>query len=669
MRRISIAIALSTFLFVSMASAQRATSTTVPNLIRYSGTLKDAEGAALPSTATGVTFAIYKQQDGGASVWMETQTVTPDANGNYSVLLGSTTATGLPTDLFSQQEQRWLGVQIQGLAEGPRVLLVSVPYAFKAHEAETLGGKSLSDFVLANGANSPANGCNANQTSSSTGSHLTATAAGAKKGAASDGPTNFSGSTTDQIVGVTQSGTGAGIISSASSKALVGTATSTSGTAIGVEGGSNGSGGYGVYGNVTSATGATVGVKGNSQSSAGTGVRGTNIATTGATTGVSGYVNSAAGTAGSFNNAAGGMILSGQNNGVVKLSVDGSGNITSQGTLSGAGMTGTTSAATGVGLTGNATNTTGANTGVMGETASINGTGVAGYANTTTGSNVGVYGQTNSNAGWGVYGEADSTSGQTFGVEGNNQSSGQNSSGVLGYENSATGAVYGVQGFSASSQGVGIQANNTATGGAVALAGPSPYLINASVGSSGAFTVDDSGNGFYGGNLLVTGTLTAPGIVSTGFITGGELVSIDLSTGLMGLGGFFAGAADEIQDMGDSSSGLLHLRPVSFYYKPEYAHGTHELQYGLVAEEVAKVYPELVTYRKGQPYTIRYQLLEPMLLNELQKQHAVVSAQQNVIKSQQERVNVQQQQMQAQQQQIEQIQQRLSRLESLIANK
>ena len=66
---------------------------------------------------------------------------------------GSTTATGLPGDLFSQQEQRWLGVQVQGEPEQPRVLMVSVPYAFKAHEAETLGGRSVSDFVLANGAN------------------------------------------------------------------------------------------------------------------------------------------------------------------------------------------------------------------------------------------------------------------------------------------------------------------------------------------------------------------------------------------------------------------------------------------------------------------------------------------------------------------------------------
>ena len=152
MRRFAIAIVLSALLLVAITSAQQAPTTSVPNLIRYGGTLKDAQGAPLSSSTLGATFAIYSQQDGGAPIWMETQNVTTDAAGNYSVLLGSTTATGLPGDLFSQQEQRWLGVQIQGQAEQPRVLMVSVPYAFKAHEAETLGGKTVSDFVLATGA-------------------------------------------------------------------------------------------------------------------------------------------------------------------------------------------------------------------------------------------------------------------------------------------------------------------------------------------------------------------------------------------------------------------------------------------------------------------------------------------------------------------------------------
>lgn len=296
-----------------------------------------------------MTFAVYKQQDGGAPVWMETQNVTLDASGNYSVLLGSTIATGLPADLFSQEEQRWLGVQVEGQAEQPRVLLVSVPYAFKAHEAETLGGKSVSDFVLAKGANSATNGSSPSQASPSSVNNLP-TSSGTRKGAASDGPTNFSGSTTNQIVGVTQSGTGNAIVAStsnttSSSNAVVGTisgpgaaiygsATATSGSAYGVQGNTASTIGIGLLGFATSTTGSTYGLKGYSSSTGGTGVRGLSTATTGSTTGISASVASAAGTAGVFNNAAGGKILSGQNNGVEMFSVDGQGNVSSAPTWS-----------------------------------------------------------------------------------------------------------------------------------------------------------------------------------------------------------------------------------------------------------------------------------------------------------------------------------------------
>ena len=81
----------------------------------------------------------------------------------------------------------------------------------------------------------------------------------------------------------------------------------------------------------------------------------------------------------------------------------------------------------------------------------------------------------------------------------------------------------------------------------------------------------------------------------------------------------------QINDMGDSSSKLFQLRPVTFLYKPEYDDGSHTLQYGLIAEEVAKLYPEMVGYDKdGQPSSVKYQTLAPMLLNEAQKQNARV---------------------------------------------
>src|SRR5260370_40586828 len=69
-------------------------------------------------------------------------------------MLRSTSNYGLPTDIFSSGEARWIGVQREGQAERPRVLLLSVPYALKAADAETLGGLPPSAFVLATPPNS-----------------------------------------------------------------------------------------------------------------------------------------------------------------------------------------------------------------------------------------------------------------------------------------------------------------------------------------------------------------------------------------------------------------------------------------------------------------------------------------------------------------------------------
>jgi len=81
----------------------------------------------------------------------------------------------------------------------------------------------------------------------------------------------------------------------------------------------------------------------------------------------------------------------------------------------------------------------------------------------------------------------------------------------------------------------------------------------------------------------------------------------------------------DIQPMGAHSQKLLQLRPVIFRYTQD-AQG--ERQYGLIAEEVAKVYPELVTRNaQGQVEAIRYQELAPMLLNEVQRQQHQLAAQ------------------------------------------
>ncbi len=85
---------------------------------------------------------------------------------------------------------------------------------------------------------------------------------------------------------------------------------------------------------------------------------------------------------------------------------------------------------------------------------------------------------------------------------------------------------------------------------------------------------------------------------------------------------------EDVHDMADASSGLLRLRPVTYRYKKPFEDGSKPLDYGLIAEEVAQVYPDLVANgADGRIETVQYQKLTPMLLNELQKQHAELDRQ------------------------------------------
>jgi len=129
---------------------QAETTASVLRLMKFSGALRDRAGNARTG-AVGLTFALYKDQQGGSPLWLEVQNAQLDEQGRYTVLLGSTKSEGLPLELFSTGEARWLGVQLNlpGEEEQARVLLVSVPYALKAADAETLGGKPPSAFLLA----------------------------------------------------------------------------------------------------------------------------------------------------------------------------------------------------------------------------------------------------------------------------------------------------------------------------------------------------------------------------------------------------------------------------------------------------------------------------------------------------------------------------------------
>jgi hypothetical protein len=102
----------------------------------------------------------------------------------------------------------------------------------------------------------------------------------------------------------------------------------------------------------------------------------------------------------------------------------------------------------------------------------------------------------------------------------------------------------------------------------------------------------------------------------------------------------------EIANMGDDSDVLMKLRPVAFYYKPE-LDDTQTRQYGLVAEEVAKVAPELVVFDDdGTPETVRYHFVNAMLLNEVQKQRQQIEDEQKANEEQHNTIRRQQEQIQ-----------------------
>jgi hypothetical protein len=212
-------------LVVAALSAQQAatspTTTIVPRLVNFSGRAMDAQGRPIAGIA-GITFSIYKDQYEGSSLWMETQNVTADSRGNYTVQLGATTSQGLPLDLFTSGEARWLGVRVNDNEEQPRVLLLSVPYALKAADAQTLGGMPPSAFVLAVGPNTISNSSSAVSASPDASSDVTTT------GGTANALPLFTTATNIQNSAITQTGSG--------SSAKVGINTTTPASALDVEG-------------------------------------------------------------------------------------------------------------------------------------------------------------------------------------------------------------------------------------------------------------------------------------------------------------------------------------------------------------------------------------------------------------------------------------------------
>jgi Chaperone of endosialidase len=127
------------------------------------------------------------------------------------------------------------------------------------------------------------------------------------------------------------------------------------------------------------------------------------------------------------------------------------------------------------------------------------------------------------------------------------------------------------------------------------------------------------------GDLVTQTSFFAAGI--RGITTGNNdaiPVVID-SSGQLGTVNSSERFKEDIQDMGDSSRAILQLRPVTFRYRQPFNDGSKPIQYGLIAEEVAKVFPDLVARSAdGQIESLKYQVLDSLLLNELQRQEAAI---------------------------------------------
>ena len=161
---------------------------------------------------------------------------------------------------------------------------------------------------------------------------------------------------------------------------------------------------------------------------------------------------------------------------------------------------------------------------------------------------------------------------------------------------------------------------------------------NAKTGGSNNIYIGDTGFGDES-NTIAIGALAASGTAySQTFIGGIFGVTAEMGTavyvasdGQLGTATSSARFKHNIIDMGTASQSLLALRPVTFRYNPE-LDPKQFAQFGLVAEEVEKVNPALVVRdADGKPYSVRYEAVNAMLLNEFLKEHRQVQEQQKQI--------------------------------------
>jgi hypothetical protein len=258
----------------------------------------------------------------------------------------------------------------------------------------------------------------------------------------------------------------------------------------------------------------------------------------------------------------------------------------------------------------------GSNTAVGNEALCSNTTGVANTATGAVALSHNTTGTANTATGW------DALFSNTTGIE--NTATGHSALNVntSGAENTATGwfaLLDNTTGVENTATGAGALEGNTTGNGNIAVGAASG--INLTTGNDnidiGAHGVAGESNVIRIGGLGIQTEAFVQGIYDSALTKLSPRPVVVNSNGRLGYMPSAARYKRDIRDMGDASSGLMKLRTVSFRYKDDPA-GT--VEYGLIAEEVQRVYPELVTRGPdGKVESVRYELLPALLINEVQK--------------------------------------------------
>jgi hypothetical protein len=219
-------------------------------------------------------------------------------------------------------------------------------------------------------------------------------------------------------------------------------------------------------------------------------------------------------------------------------------------------------------------------------------------------------------------------------------------SNTTGSNNTAAGdgaLTYNTTGYDNTAVGLNALSSNISGAHNIAIG----YGAADSVSSSGSYNIHIGSGGATGDNGTIR--IGTPGAQTSFYVAGVNGVTttnsavpvlIDTTNGQLGVSSSSRRYKEDIQDMGEASRGLMQLRPVTFRYQKPFADGSKPLQYGLIAEEVAEIYPDLVAYSAdGQIETVKYQVLDSMLLNEVQRQQAEIEAQRNQMQDLQNQIS------------------------------